>query len=87
MARVCVMWTPGKMLLGSGEAESESEVTQSCPTLCNPMDCSLPWDVPGKNTGVGCRFFLPGEAEEGLTSALMTARTVVGRGEAAGYGW
>ena len=19
--------------------ESESEVTQSCPTLCNPMDC------------------------------------------------
>ena len=24
------------------ESESESEVTQSCPTLCNPMDCSLP---------------------------------------------
>ena len=22
--------------------QSESEVTQSCPTLCNPMDCSLP---------------------------------------------
>ena len=22
--------------------ESESEVTQSCPTLCDPMDCSLP---------------------------------------------
>ena len=22
--------------------ERESEVTQSCPTLCNPMDCSLP---------------------------------------------
>ena len=21
---------------------NESEVTQSCPTLCNPMDCSLP---------------------------------------------
>ena len=21
--------------------ESESEVAQSCPTLCNPMDCSL----------------------------------------------
>ena len=31
-------------------------VTQSCPTLYNPMDCSLrllcPWDSPGKNTGV-----------------------------------
>ena len=30
----------------NGEAqwyyESKSEVTQSCPTLCNPVDCSLP---------------------------------------------
>ena len=25
-----------------GLNKSESEVTQSCPTLCNPMDCSLP---------------------------------------------
>ena len=25
-----------------GYTESESEVTQSCPTLCDPMDCSLP---------------------------------------------
>ena len=24
------------------KAESESEVAQSCLTLCNPMDCSLP---------------------------------------------
>ena len=23
-------------------SDSESEVTQSCPTLCDPMDCSLP---------------------------------------------
>ena len=22
--------------------ESESDIAQSCPTLCNPMDCSLP---------------------------------------------
>ena len=39
------------------------EVTQSCLTLCNPMDCSpakplYPWDFPGKNTGVGCHFVL-----------------------------
>ena len=29
---------------GSGRSpvESESEVAQSCPTLCDPMDCSLP---------------------------------------------
>ena len=26
----------------SSPCESESEVTQSCPTLCNPMDFSLP---------------------------------------------
>ena len=24
------------------ESESESEVAQSCLTLCDPMDCSLP---------------------------------------------
>ena len=37
---------------------------QSCPTLCDPIDGSLPtrlrcpWDYPGKNTGVGCHFLL-----------------------------
>ena len=44
------------------ESESESEVTQLCPTLCDPMDCSrpgsFPWDSPGKSAGVGCHFFL-----------------------------
>ena len=43
----------------------KSEVAQSCPTLCDPMDCSLtrflcPWDFPGKNTGVDCHFLLQG---------------------------
>ena len=37
-------------------------VAQSCPTLCDPMDCSLPGsyvhgDSPGKNTGVGCHVW------------------------------
>ena len=27
---------------GWNKDESESEVTQLCPTLCDPMDCSLP---------------------------------------------
>ena len=36
---------------------------QSCPTLCNSMDCSPPsYSVhggsPGKNTGVGCHALL-----------------------------
>ena len=29
-------------VLGYKESESESEVAQSCPTLHDPMDCSLP---------------------------------------------
>ena len=28
--------------------------------LCDPMDCSLPWDSPGKSTGVGCHFLPQG---------------------------
>ena len=39
--------------------KSESEVAQSCLTLCNPMDCS-PRNFPGKSTGVGCHFLLHG---------------------------
>ena len=40
-------------------------VTQLCPTLCNPMNCSPPGssvhgDSPGKNTGVGCHALLQG---------------------------
>ena len=40
--------------------------TQSCPTLCDPVDCSpparllCPWNSPDKNTGVGCHLLLPG---------------------------
>ena len=37
-------------------------VTPSCPTLCNPMDCSPPGSLSmgfsSKNTKVGCRFLL-----------------------------
>ena len=38
---------------------------QSCPTLCDPLDYSLPGssvhrDSPGKNTGVGCHALLQG---------------------------
>ena len=38
-------------------------VAQSCPTLWDPMDCSLPgssWNFPGKSTGVDCHFLLQG---------------------------
>ena len=38
-------------------------LAQSCPTLCNPVDCSPPGsslhgDSPGQNTGVGSRRLL-----------------------------
>ena len=40
-------------------------ITQSCPTLCDPLDLQrprilCPWDFSGKNTGVGCCFLLQG---------------------------
>ena len=42
-----------------------SKSLQSCQTLCDPMDCSLPGssvygDSPGMNTGMGCHFLLQG---------------------------
>ena len=34
-------------------------ITQSCPALCNLVDCSLcSQNSPGKNTGVGCHSLL-----------------------------
>ena len=43
----------------------ESEIAQSCPTLCDLRDCSLPGtyvhgDFPDKNTGAGCHALLQG---------------------------
>ena len=38
-------------------------VVQLCPTLCNPMDCSLQGSsvhLPSKNTESGCHFPLQG---------------------------
>ena len=40
-------------------------VAQSCPALCNPVDCSPPGssvhrDSPGQNAGVGCHALLQG---------------------------
>ena len=51
------------LTVGNKEAKAKSDVAQSCRTLCDPMDCSLPgslspWNFPGKSTGVGCHFLL-----------------------------
>ena len=47
------------------ERKKETEVAQSCLTLCDPMDCSLPGSsvhgiFPGNSTGVGCHCLLRG---------------------------
>ena len=51
-------------LLQCMKVKSESEVTQSCPTLSaqphglQPTGLLRPWDFPGKSTGVGCHRLL-----------------------------
>ena len=51
--------------VGPGVSCVHAKSLQSCPTLCNPLDCSppgssCPWASPGKNTVVGCNFLLQG---------------------------
>ena len=49
-------------------------VAQSCPTLCCPvesMTSSVPWDSPGKNTGVGSHSLLQGIFDPGIESGLQ----------------
>ena len=49
---------------------------QSCPTLCDAMDCSppgsCPWDSPGRSSGVGCHFLLQGIPIHGSNLCLLT---------------
>ena len=46
------------------------KVSQSCPTLCDPMDC--PWNSPGQNTGVGSLSLLQGIfPTKGLNPGLL----------------
>ena len=55
-------------------------VTQLCPTLCNPMDCSqrllCPWNVSAMYTGVGCHFLLQKIfLTQGLNPCLLRLHT------------
>ena len=60
-------WCAGSVLLldlSGAYVKSESEVAQSCLTLCDPMDCSPPGSssrgILQASTGVGCHFLLQG---------------------------
>ena len=56
-------------------------VTQSCPTLCDPMDCtcsSVHGDSAGKNTGVGCHaLFQVIFPIQGLNTGLPRYRQIL----------
>ena len=58
-------------------------VSQSCPTLWDPMDCSPPGasmhgDIPGKNTEVGCHAVLQGIfAIQGSNPGLLHCRWIL----------
>ena len=54
-----------RILNGAKKVKSEIEVAQSCPTLCDPMDCSLPGSsvhgiLHAKILGMGCHFLPQG---------------------------
>ena len=58
-------------------------VTQSCPTLCDPMDCGPPGssvheDSPVKNSRVGCHALLQGIfPTQGSNSVLPHCRQIL----------
>ena len=58
-------------------------VVQLCPTLCNPMDCSLlgssvHGDSPGKNSGVGCHALFQGIfPTQGSNPGLLHCRQIL----------
>ena len=58
-------------------------VSQSCPTLCDPVDCSPPGssvhgDSPGKNIGVGCHYLLQSIfPTQGLNLGLVHCRRIL----------
>ena len=55
---------------------------QLCLTLRGPMECnppgSCPWDFPGKNTGMGCHFFLQGIFQH-TDWILLSCNSCIGR--------
>ena len=58
MTKISLMLVYSAKTKQKGDSICEVLVAQSCPTLCDPVDCSLtgssnPWNSPGKNTGVG----------------------------------
>ena len=64
-------------------SESENEIIQLCPILCDPTELQPtrllhPWNFLGKNTGVGCHFLLQGIfPAQGLNLGLPHCRQML----------
>ena len=52
------------------------KVAQSCPTLCDPMDCS-PWNSQGQNTDVGSLSLLQGIPNQWSNPGLLHCRWIL----------
>ena len=58
-------------------------VAQSCPILCDPMDCSLPGSsvhgvLQANNTGLGCQYLLQGIfPTQGSNPGLLHCRQIL----------
>ena len=69
--------------IGTRNVKSMCLVTQSCLTLCDPMDYSLTCssvqrDSPGKNTGVCCHALFRGLfPTQGLNPSLLHSRQIL----------
>ena len=64
LGQVSVSWsmkTSWSLIFQSRTSCVLAKSLQSCPTLCHPMDCSLPWVSPG---GVACHFSPPGDLSD-----------------------
>ena len=62
----------------------QAKLLQSCPTLCNTMDCNLAvssvhGDSPGKNTGAACHFLFRGNlSDPGIQPASLMSPALAG---------
>ena len=68
LQKMCARMSVAVLLVGAQNwppYNVRAKSLQSCLTLCDPVDCSLPGssvhgNCPGKNTGVGCHALLQG---------------------------
>ena len=70
----------------SGCTVIHAKLLQSCPILCDPMNCSqpgrllCPWDSPGKNTRSGLLCLSPGDLpNSGVETASLMSPALAGR--------